>query len=147
MDDGRPAILLESGQAQWRWTHGFVENVAQAITLAVVDDRAAGKVYNVGETETPTVAERVRRIGKLSGWNGQVLAIRLDRLPSHLRAPYLPSQDLVMDTSKFREELGFLEVCSRDEGLERTIEWERGNPPAGGDPSVADYAVEDRALG
>jgi len=40
MDDQRPAILLDENQARWRWSHGYVENVAAAITLAVTDDRA-----------------------------------------------------------------------------------------------------------
>src|SRR5262249_60182889 len=40
--DGRPAILLGDEQARWRWTRGYVENVAAAITLAITDRRAAG---------------------------------------------------------------------------------------------------------
>jgi nucleoside-diphosphate-sugar epimerase len=147
MDDRRPAILLESAQAEWRWTHGYVENVAQAIALAVVDDRAAGKIYNVGEAETPTVAGRVRRIGELAGWTGAVAPLESDRLPPHLRAPYQPHQDLVLETRRLREGLGFVEARSTDEGLRRTIEWERANPLPSGDPGAAEYAAEDAALG
>ncbi len=43
---------------QWRWTHGYVENVAAAIVLAAVHPAAAGRTYNVGEEYTPTIAER-----------------------------------------------------------------------------------------
>ena len=35
MDDGRPAIPLGEGVASWRWTHGYVEDVALAVVLAV----------------------------------------------------------------------------------------------------------------
>ena len=146
MEDRRPAILLESAQAQWRWTHGYVENVALAIALAVVDERAAGKIYNVGESPTPTVAERVRRLGELAGWGGQVLAVEADRLPPHLRAPHQPRQDLVMDTRRLRDELGWAETCSLEEGFRRTIEWERDNPPVTGDPGPAEYGAEDAVL-
>src|SRR5207249_1224013 len=52
MDDKRPAILLDEDVAQWRWTRGYVENVAAAIALAVVDERAIGRIYNVGEPRT-----------------------------------------------------------------------------------------------
>src|SRR6266704_805124 len=52
MDDKRPVILLDEAEAQWRWTHGYVENVADAIALAVTDERAAGRIYNVGEPFT-----------------------------------------------------------------------------------------------
>jgi nucleoside-diphosphate-sugar epimerase len=147
MDDRRPAILLETHQAAWRWTHGYVEDVAQAIALAVTDDRAAGKVYNVGEAQVPTVAERVRQIGRIAGWNGKVVPLSADRLPAHLRAPYEPHQDLVVDTRKFRAELGFGEPVSSEEGLRRTIEWERNNPPASGDPGPAEYAAEEALIG
>lgn len=147
MVDRRPAILLESAQAAWRWTHGYVENVAQAIVLAVVDDRAAGRIYNVGEAVTPTVVERVHRIGELAEWKGTVSLLGSDKLPAHLRSPYQPRQDLVMDTGSIRDELGFTEVHSTDEGLRRTIEWERATPPPGGDPGTPEYVAEDAAVG
>jgi nucleoside-diphosphate-sugar epimerase len=50
IDDGRAAILFEEGMAAWKAPRGYVENVAAAIALAAVDDRAAGKIYNVAET-------------------------------------------------------------------------------------------------
>jgi nucleoside-diphosphate-sugar epimerase len=46
MVDRREAILLDEREANWRMTHGYVENVADAITLAVTDTRASG-IYNV----------------------------------------------------------------------------------------------------
>jgi nucleoside-diphosphate-sugar epimerase len=146
MHDHRPAILLEEVQAAWRWTHAYVENVAQAIALAVVDDRAAGRIYNVGESPTPTVAERVWRIGEVAGWSGEVRNVKAERLPPHLRAPYQPYQDLVMDTSRLRVQLGWVETRSMDEGIRRTVEWEQSNPPQIGDPGAVEYAAEDAAL-
>ena len=62
MDDGRPAILLDEAEARWKWTHGYVENVADAIVLAATDERAAGRIYNVGEPFTFTMAEWVEKI-------------------------------------------------------------------------------------
>jgi nucleoside-diphosphate-sugar epimerase len=146
MDDHRRAVLLEESQAAWRWTHGYVENVADAIALAVVDDRAAGKIYNVGEPETPTVGDRVRQIGQIAGWSGEVWVVKTTRLPPHLRSPYQTHQDLVMDTSRLRLELGWVETHSTDEGIRRTIEWERGTPRVNGDPGAAEYAAEDAVL-
>jgi len=51
-----------------------------------------------------------------------------------------------METSRLRDELGFVEVRSPDQGLRRTIEWERAYPPPSGDPGAAEYAAEDAAL-
>src|SRR5262249_55919168 len=49
MDEQRPAIVLDEGLAHWKCPRGYVEDVAAAITMAVVDDRAAGRTYNVAE--------------------------------------------------------------------------------------------------
>jgi nucleoside-diphosphate-sugar epimerase len=144
MSDNRPAILLDSAQAQWKWTHEYVENVAEAVALAVTDERAAGKIYNVGEMNTPTVSERIRQVGEVAGWQGEVVSLPLEKLPAHLRPPYQPTQDLVMDSARIRNELGFIAIHSPGEGLRRTIDWERRNPwPS--DPGADEYAVEDSA--
>jgi nucleoside-diphosphate-sugar epimerase len=100
----------------------------------------------VGEAETPTVADRVRRIGRLAGWKGEVVPLASDKLPSHLRSPHESHQDLVVDTSRLRDELGFTDVHSVDDGLRRTVEWEQANSPTTGDPGFAEYATEDAAL-
>jgi nucleoside-diphosphate-sugar epimerase len=147
MDDDRPAILLETVQAGWRWTHGYVENVAEAIALAVVDSRAMGRVYNVGEQNVPTVAERVQEIAREAGWKGSIVSLPNSRLPEHLRMPYEPRQDLVLDVRRLGSELDFTEPVSREEGMRRTIAWERANPPKEGDPGTTEYAAEDAALG
>jgi len=145
MDDQRPAILLDENQARWRWSHGYVENVAAAITLAITDDHTAGRIYNVGELSVPTTAERVRMLAKLVGWTGEILALPRALLPAHLRDTYLYAQDLAYDTSRIRNELGYKEIVSVDEGLRRTINAIRENPPAI-DPPQYDYAAEDAVL-
>jgi nucleoside-diphosphate-sugar epimerase len=147
IEDGRSAILLNEMQAAWRWTHGYVENVAEAIALAVTDTRAAGRIYNIGEEETPTVADRIRHISRLENWTGKVVQLPGDRVPLHLKPPYEPRQDLVIDTRSFRHQLGFTESVSRDEGMRRTIAWESMLPSEPGDPGAPEYAAEDAALG
>ncbi|MCK9912132.1 NAD-dependent epimerase/dehydratase family protein, partial [Microbacteriaceae bacterium K1510] len=59
MIDNRRAIIMEETLADWRWTRGYVEDVAAAIVLAVTDERAAGHIYNVGEPEAMTMREWV----------------------------------------------------------------------------------------
>ncbi len=146
MDDGRPAILLEERQANWRWTKGYVENLALAVVLAVTDERAAGRIYNVGEQETLTWAEWVRAIGRAAGWDGEVVVVPRDRLPEHLVPDENTDQDLVVDTTRIREELGYREDVSREEALRRTIAWERAYPPGEIGPDRFDYVAEDEIL-
>ncbi len=145
MDDGRPAILMSTGQAAWRWTHGYVEDVAAAIALAVTNDCAAGRVYNVGEEDTPTVGGRVRLLKRLAGWDGQLLFVPRRFLPAHLKDKYNYRQDLVVDSSRIRDELGWREKILPDEALRRTMEWERANPSTV-DPAQFNYAAEDEVV-
>jgi nucleoside-diphosphate-sugar epimerase len=146
MDDGRPAILLGEAMASWRWTHGYVEDVASAIVLAVTDERAAGRVYNVGEQDPPSWTEWVREIGRAAGWDGEVVAVPGDRLPEHLDWGLDTEQHWVADTTRIRQELGYREEIPREEALRRTVEWERAHPPRNADPVSFDYAAEDAAL-
>jgi nucleoside-diphosphate-sugar epimerase len=146
MDDGRRFILLEQDEAQWRWTHGYVENVADAVVLAVTDGRAADRIYNVGEKDTLTRADWVKKIGQVVGWHGEVLAIPKDELPEHLKTPTGYEHDLVVDTTRIREELGYKERVSREEALQKTVDWEHANPPTEIDPKQFDYAAEDAVI-
>ena len=146
MEDRRPAILVETVQANWRWTHGYVEDVALAIAAAAMDDRAVGRVYNIGESATPTMVERVQLIGRLMGWSGVVIPLPREQLPEHLRTPYEPRQHLVMETGRIRTELGWREQVTAEEALGRTITWEKANPPQSGDPGPEEYAAEDAVL-
>jgi nucleoside-diphosphate-sugar epimerase len=145
MYDRRPRIPLASSLASWRWTHGYVDNIAHAIALAVTSPDAAGRVYNVGEELAPTAGERVQRLGTTVGWRGKVTSIRLaaEHLPPHLRPPYDLKQNLVMDTRRIREELGYKEIVSEDDGLRRTAVWEWTQPSVEGDPTPEEYAVEE----
>ncbi len=146
MDDGRPAILLGEGMASWRWTHGYVEGVAAAITLAIVDERAVGSTYDTGEASTPSWAEWVREIGCAADWDGEVVAVPDHRLPEHLNQGLDTSQHLFTDTRRIRRELGYEEAVSRREALRRAVVWERQHPPAKVDPALFDYAAEDAVL-
>ncbi len=49
-------------------------------------------------------------------------------------------------TSRLREQFGFVEPVARDEGLRRTVEWERAHPPSEFQPEQFDYSAEDVAL-
>jgi nucleoside-diphosphate-sugar epimerase len=146
MDDGRPFILLGECESRWRWTHGYVENVADAVALAVTDERAAGRVYNVGEEDALTRSEWVGAIGRAAGWGGRVLEVPEGELPAHLKGPAGYEHDLDVDTKRIREELGYREKVAREEALLKTIAWERANPPAEVNPEQFDYAAEDAVI-
>lgn len=146
MDDGRPRILLEAGMAAFRWSRGYVEDMAHAVALAVTCEAASGRTYNVAETNAYAEADWVRRLAAVLGWPGEVVPLPNEKLPEHLRESYDGAQHLFLDTRRIRTELGYSEVVAEDEALRRSIEWERRNPPGEKKgPSAADYAAEDAA--
>jgi nucleoside-diphosphate-sugar epimerase len=146
MDDGRPFILLPKGKAGWLWSRGFVENVADAIALAVLDERAAGRVYNVGEEDTLTEEAWIRSIARATGWGGEIILLENSELPQPLEDETHYEHHLVSDTSRIRAELGYRERVGREAAIAQTVAWERENPPAEINPQQFDYAAEDAAL-
>lgn len=146
MDDQRPAILMDEAEAAWKWSHGYVENVAGAIALAVTDERAAGRIYNVCEPQTYSMAEWVEKIGVAAGWQGRVVRVPQGRLPEPLRWGINAAQHIVVDSSRIRRELGYTERIDIDEATLRTVAWERDHPPAKVDEKDFDYVLEDKFL-
>jgi nucleoside-diphosphate-sugar epimerase len=146
MDDGRPAILVGEDLASWLWSRGYVEHVAEAIVLAVTNPRAIGRIYNVGDEPTLTIAEWIQEIGNAAGWHGSIVPVPSERLPESLRTHINTSQHLVFDTTRIRRELGYQEHFRLYEMLKHTITWQRANPPSYIDPELFDYAAEDAIL-
>lgn len=146
MEDQRSAILLETGKAQWRWTRGYVENVALAIAIATINERATNQIYNVGEVDALTETEWVESIGNAAQWKGTVTPVSRELLPENLVELYDWNYDLVGDTSRIRQELGYQETISRTEALRRTVAWEQAQLRNDVNPRQTNYADEDAVL-
>jgi nucleoside-diphosphate-sugar epimerase len=138
MLDGRRAILLDEGMARWRCLRGYVEDVAAGVVLAVTSPAAAGRVYNLAEPLASTEAEWVARIGAIVGWDGVIVSIPR----SKMAVPFNTGQDLCVDTSRIRSELGYREVVDPDDALRETVAWEQDHLPE----LPVDYGQEDRLL-
>jgi nucleoside-diphosphate-sugar epimerase len=101
-------VYSYKNRPNWRWTHGYVENVAAAITLAALHPAARGRVYNVGEMYTPTVQERLE-------------AMPPSTIQPFETGSYNFDQNIAYDTTRIRTELGFEETVSFAEGLRSTF--------------------------
>src|SRR5262249_29172470 len=145
MDDGRPCILFAEDVAAWRTPRGYVEDVAAGIALAATSDRAAGRVYNIGEAECFSELDWAKKIATTTGWKGEFVVLPREKIPSHLVLPYNTAQHLVVSSARIREELGYREMTPPAEAFQRTIAWERAHLPQHvGIPF--DYDAEDAAL-
>jgi nucleoside-diphosphate-sugar epimerase len=93
---------------EWCWTHGYVENVAAAVVLAATHPSPPGRIYNVGEERTPTIAERL-------AWMPH------STIKPDLEAESDFSQNIVYDTSRIRMDLGYSELVNEREALLQTL--------------------------
>lgn len=143
--DGRRHILLEETLAAWRSPRGYVENVAAAIVLAVGEQRAAGRIYNVCEEPSFSELEWARKIAAQMQWDGEFVTLPMARTPRHLLRPGNAAQHWTASSARIRSELGYAEPVAIDEAIRRTIAWELKNPPDAA-PGQFDYAAENAAL-
>jgi nucleoside-diphosphate-sugar epimerase len=145
MDDGRKRIIFADDVASLRTPRGYVEDVGAAIALAAAAPQCMRRVYNVCEAESFGELEWARKIAAATGWDGEFVVLPHDRTPRHLHWPGNTAQHLVVLSERIRNELGYRERMPREEAIQRTIAWERANPPA--QPMQQfDYAAEDAAL-
>ncbi len=146
IDDGRRFILLNEAYANWRAPWGYTENVAHAVALAVGNERAAGRIYNVGEPDRPTMRDWIEELAAVTGWSGEIVTTPQACPPPDPSGQLNLSQHFDMDSTKIRGELGYSERIGRREALARTVDWDRSHPPRQLDPAQFDYAAEDALL-
>lgn len=142
MVDGRKAILLGRVAASWTSTRGYVENVAKGISMSVINELARGQTYNIADKSAMTEKQWLEEIGSAAGWDGHVVVMEDSLLPDEMRGAQQP---LIIDSSKIRRDLGFVEELELEEGIKRTVAWELDNLP---ELSIGqlNYDVEDRLI-
>ena len=143
MEASRPAIVLEAAQAQWRWSRGYVGNVAAAIAHAATRTGDTDAIMNVADEPALTELEWVQRIGHLMDWKGKVLVLDEKDLPRALKQEADWRYHLALDTRRLSEDLGFQPPVPPLEGLRRAIEWERSVMDVAASP---DYTSEDEVI-
>jgi nucleoside-diphosphate-sugar epimerase len=145
MDDGRKIILIDQRTANWKAPRGYVDNMGHALALVTTDERAEKRIYHVAEPhETAlTEAEWIYAIGRAAGWNGRVVPVRPELLPSPAQLN-THGQDVTLDSGRIREELGYKEPIDMAEALRRTVAWDREHTLPNMDP--VDYSADDRLI-
>jgi nucleoside-diphosphate-sugar epimerase len=145
IDDGRKQIIFADDVAPLRTPRGYVEDVGAAVALAATSPQAAGRVYNVSETESFGELDWARKIAAATDWAGEFVLLPHNRTPKHLLSPGNTAQHVVASSERIRKELDYRELLLREEAIRRTIEWERASPPQQSSTQF-DYAAEDEAL-
>ena len=119
-------IYLKQTVVRWRNSRAYVENVAQAIRTVIFAGKSR-RTYNYAEPENDTEATWISRIAKAANWSGEIRVINDSATLGYPAVGELPktanfAQDLVMDSTRIRNELGFVEPVSRDEAMRLTID-------------------------
>lgn len=102
----------------------YVSDTIDGIYESIFRKEADGRVINLGSDEEVSIVELARRIHALSGKPGEP-DIAFVPYESFTSKKYQDVMRRVPDTSLARRILGFEARISLDEGLRRTIEWQR----------------------
>ncbi|HSC76678.1 MAG TPA: NAD-dependent epimerase/dehydratase family protein [Pseudomonadales bacterium] len=134
-------------------SRGFADNIAHAIVLAVENPTAsAGQIYNICDEHVIYNQEWVTRLGEIMNHRFDTIDMPFSALPSGFRATppqLLYRHHCVLDINKIKQQLGYRDVVSVEEALERTVKYYMDNPLADGNEAEQnlgdpfDYVYED----
>lgn len=125
---GRPILVPGDGSRRMQWVHA--DDVAAAALMAVQNDGADGRAYNVAGEPITQVAF-VRALARAAGREATLVPVPRETLlaaggglmePPLYFGAYLDVPPLTVRTERLRTELG-VQPRPLDEGLRETFEW------------------------
>jgi UDP-glucose 4-epimerase len=102
----------------------YVSDTVEGIFAAIVKPEANGEILNIGSTHEITIVELARTIKRLSDSPGE-LKLKFIPYESFTGRPYEDVRRRVPDLSRCERILGVKAKIGLEEGLLRTIEWQR----------------------
>jgi UDP-glucose 4-epimerase len=112
---GRDLEIHGDGSQIRAWC--YVDDMVEALLLALERPEAVGQSFNVGNARSAvTIFDLAQRVKRLSGCSGEIVFVPRNYVDVELRIP---------NVEKARELLGFEARVDLDEGLARTIAWYR----------------------
>jgi UDP-glucose 4-epimerase len=117
---GRAPVIHGDGNQTRDFT--YIDDAVEATVLAGTSDRALGEVFNVGTGVETRVNELAATLIRLTG--SRTSAAHTDRRDvDNIRRR-------VVNIEKTRRALRWVPEVTLEEGLRRTVEWQRGRTPA-----------------
>lgn len=120
--NGKPMPIHGDGMQTRSFT--YVSDTVEGIYQSMLRREADGELINIGATEEITIIELARRIHRLSGATGEP---RIEFIPyeSFTGKKYEDVMRRVPDVTLCARLLGVRAQVGIDEGLRRTIDWQR----------------------
>lgn len=117
------AVPIHGDGLQTR-TFAYVSDVVNGIGRAITSEAANGEILNLGGTQEITILELAHLIHRLCR-TGRPLALQFVPYSSFNGRPYQDVRRRVPDLRKAQRLLGYVPAVSLEEGLQRTIRWQR----------------------
>lgn len=102
----------------------YASDTVAGIYAATVKPEANGEIFNIGSTQEMTILDLAKTIKRLSNTPGE-LNIKFTPYESFSKKKYEDVMRRVPDVAKAERILGVKSQVSVEEGLTRTIEWQR----------------------
>ncbi len=102
----------------------YVSDTVDGIYAATIKTEANGELFNIGSTHEITILELAKIIHRLSGASGEA-NIRFVPYESFTGKAYEDVRRRVPDVSRCSQILGVTAQIGLEEGLKKTIEWQR----------------------
>jgi nucleoside-diphosphate-sugar epimerase len=125
----RRGIPLPLGAVRNKRSLVFRDNLVDALATCLRDPRATGQTYLVSDGEDLSTPDLIRRIGRAMGvsvrlWPVPVSLLRFfGALVGRQGVVGRLTDNLQIDASKLRRELGWSPPWSVDRGIEETVDW------------------------
>jgi nucleoside-diphosphate-sugar epimerase len=121
-------IRLDERAGKWPNSYGYLADIAEAIVVAALDPRAAGRTYNVGQDFVRNPIQWLLSFAVILN-----TPIEVETVPATEKALLFEraeandlSYPLTLDTTRIRQELGFVEPTAERDALLATIAYEGG---------------------
>lgn len=120
--NGKPVPIHGDGSQTRSFT--YVTDTVEGIFQATIRPAANGEIINIGSTQETTILDLARRIKRLSGIPGE-LKVEFVPYASFTGRKYEDVMRRVPDVALCERLLGVRAQVDIDDGLTRTIEWQR----------------------
>jgi UDP-glucose 4-epimerase len=119
------------GDGQQTRSFTYVDDTVDGIARALFSPRAAGEIFNIGNTKPVTIQALAELVWRLAG-TGEP---KIRRVSYQAFGRYEDVRARVPEIGKAREVLGFAPRTELEDGLRRTIAWQRAVLAREGSPA------------
>ena len=151
--DGRDHIVVADDGLTLHH-HGYTENLAHALLLAIDQpDAAAGEIFNCGDEEVLTIRQVIEIVCDALGHPIEIVSMPFElAIPARPMLTQPATTHRVLDLSKLTSRLGYRDVVPARQAIRLTAHWLRDHPcaPGGTEEMVLtdpfDYSAEDALI-